>query len=236
MQRSSQVKRGGKTRKHFLPPVIVFYNLPWEITRPFMSRSWNISSSSNDHTIRNLGLLPASLAVQNKNFPLPYLHASRLQPPYLRSYEVPVMPLSPLLLRKSASWPLRTHPGHPSNHGEKDGRCNGDGVLFGLALIPPLAQHLLSKGYNVGVCAPGENSSARGLRITLGSPSNMLRHHDYEQRFSQPLDKTNHSNSPTTSASLRTSTPLSREPHQIESPVVSKLATVNWPSWASSCY
>lgn len=80
---------------------------------------------------------------------------------------------------------------------------NDDGVHPELALILPLAQHLLSKGYNVVVCAPGANNSACGQRITLGSPLTMRRHRDYEQRFSQPLDKTNHSNSSTTSPSLR---------------------------------
>lgn len=60
---------------------------------------------------------------------------------------------------------------------------NDDGVCPDTALILPLARRLISDGHDVVVCAPGQNNSACGQRITLSSLMTMRRHSDYEQRF-----------------------------------------------------
>lgn len=61
---------------------------------------------------------------------------------------------------------------------------NDDGVHPNLSMILQLAQHIVSRGHNVVVCAPGNNNSACSQRITIESHLTLRRHPDYERRYS----------------------------------------------------
>lgn len=60
---------------------------------------------------------------------------------------------------------------------------NDDGISPKSALILPLARHLTAHGHDVVVCAPGENNSACGQRITISTSLTLRRHPKFESQF-----------------------------------------------------
>lgn len=61
--------------------------------------------------------------------------------------------------------------------------CNDDGLDPGSAIVLDLAAAMVRKGHRVVVCAPGENNSACGQKITLGKELQLQRHRDLEVEY-----------------------------------------------------
>lgn len=60
---------------------------------------------------------------------------------------------------------------------------NDDGLDPGSAIVLDLAAVMVRRGHRVVVCAPGENNSACGQKITLGKELQLQRHRDLEVEY-----------------------------------------------------
>lgn len=60
---------------------------------------------------------------------------------------------------------------------------NDDGLDPGSAIVLDLAAAMVRNGHRVVVCAPGENNSACGQKITLGKELQLQRHRDLELEY-----------------------------------------------------